>query len=121
MLVNHGLRVVLLSYFLVFDAACEDSNKEEHPQDTRDTGSDKPDSGSSGRPETFGLSCNPAVTVTCKQPFSCHPTMHDTAGGWCTKSCETTADCPAWQESGHCAGSKQSMCVDLVCVPIRCK
>jgi hypothetical protein len=75
----------------------------------------------SGRPHTFGAACTPGSDEVCQPPFSCFPTPQFTLGGWCTQVCGADSDCPSWQESGHCAGPKQSRCENGVCTPVLCK
>jgi hypothetical protein len=65
------------------------------------------------RPATFFYSCVPGDGA-CKAPFVCLSNPELT-GAVCTLSCEGDQQCPAWEATGHCAGSVQSQCRSGVC------
>ena len=72
------------------------------------------------RPPTFGAGCENDTDV-CKTPFTC---LEGTAYvvPYCSKTCESDADCPSWVAVGHCAGPTQSTCDDVgVCNPVGCQ
>jgi hypothetical protein len=71
------------------------------------------------KPATFMDRCESDAGI-CQSPFMCleiKPESERSDGGSiCTQPCESTADCPRWlNESGHCRGEFQSLCIEGVC------
>ena len=66
------------------------------------------------KPATFFDTCDPANNH-CAAPFQCLKNPLLTGAGYCTLSCTSTTQCPAWHATGHCAGPFQSQCLSGVC------
>lgn len=69
------------------------------------------------KPETFMDYCE-TDAGTCEDPYRCIPVTGASVDqvNICTKPCERTSECPKWfNESGHCAGDFQAVCLEGFC------